>query len=117
MRETTDSGGNSSLAVKSLEVAEKSEKRYNKHSIARRAVKKGRTEPAPNLEALQLIDPRDGKAVKKVSVAAPTSITGIQSEDILMRMEPLRGLFLPISGKRSEQEDEVNHRLWHPRRG
>ena len=82
--DTGKTHGNSSLAVKPLEVAEKSEKRYNKHSIARRAVKKGRTEPAPNLEALQLIDPRDGKAVKKVSVAAPTSITGKSAYELIL---------------------------------
>ena len=76
--------GNSSLAVKSLETAEKSDKRYNKHSIARRAVKKGRTEPAPNLEDLQLIDPKDGKAVKKVSVAAPTSTTSKSTYELLL---------------------------------
>ena len=76
--------GNSSLAVKSLEVAEKSERRYNKHSIARRAVKKGRTEPAPNLEDLQLIDPKDGKAVRRVSVAAPTSTTSKSAYQLIL---------------------------------
>ena len=76
--------GNSALALKSLDVAEKSDKRYNKHSIARRAVKKGRTEPAPNLEDLQLINPKDGKAVKKVSVATPTPTTSKSAYELIL---------------------------------
>ena len=82
-----DSGkthGNSALALKSLEVDEKSKKRYNKHSIARRAVKKGRTEPAPNIEDLQLINPKDGTAVKKVSVATPSSTTGKSAYELIL---------------------------------
>ena len=78
--------GNSSLAVKSLEVDEKSKKRYNKHSIARRAVKKGRTEPAPNIEDLQLINPKDGTAVKKVSIATPSSTTGKSAYELIVEM-------------------------------
>ena len=84
--ETGKTHGNSSLAVKSLKIAEKSEKpekRYNKHSIARRAVKKGRTEPAPNIEDLQLIDPKDGKAVK-ASIATPTSTTGKSAYELIL---------------------------------
>lgn len=65
--------GNSSLAPKSLEAPEGPEKVYNKHSIRRRMAKKGRTEPAPNMENLQLIDPKDGKAVKRTSIAVPAS--------------------------------------------
>ena len=76
--------GNSALAPKSLDVTDKSEKRYNKHSIFRRAVKKGRTEPAPNLEDLQLINPKDGKAVKKVSVATPTSTTSKSAYEMIL---------------------------------
>ena len=87
--DTGKTHGNSSLAVKSLKVAEKSEKpekpekRYNKHSIARRAVKKGRTEPAPNIEDLQLIDPKDGKAVK-ASIATPTPTTGKSAYELIL---------------------------------
>ena len=65
--------GNSSLAKKSHEIMENPDNRYNKLSIRRRAVKKGRTEPAPNMDNLQLIDPKDGKAVKKITVAVPAS--------------------------------------------
>ena len=64
--------GNSSMALKSTEATEKPDK-WNKYSIRRRAVKKGRTEPAPNMDSLQLIDPKDGKAVKKPSIATPVA--------------------------------------------
>lgn len=83
--------GNSSLAKKTLETLNNQEKKYNKHSIMRRAVKKGRTEPAPNMDNLQLIDPRDGKAVKKVTVATPASATGKSAfEQILEARQPNR---------------------------
>ncbi|KAL8790857.1 MAG: hypothetical protein Q9195_006182 [Heterodermia aff. obscurata] len=82
--DTGKTHGNSSLAIKSFEVAEKSDKLYNKHSIARRAVKKGRTEPVPNLEDLQLINPKDGKVVKKVPVATPTSITSKSAYELIL---------------------------------
>lgn len=64
--------GNSSMALKSNEASEKPDK-WNKHSIRRRAVKKGRTEPAPNMDSLQLINPKDGRAVKKPSIATPVT--------------------------------------------
>ena len=64
--------GNSSMALKSTEAGDKLDK-WNKHSIRRRAVKKGRTEPAPNMDSLQLINPKDGKAVKKPSIATPVT--------------------------------------------
>ena len=64
--------GNSSMAMKSTEASEKPDK-WNKHSIRRRAVKKGRTEPAPNMDSLQLIDPKDGTAVKKPSINTPVA--------------------------------------------
>ena len=66
--------GNSSLATKSGEIAE-NPKAYDKLSIRRRAMKKGRTEPAPNLAYLQLIDPKDGKAVKKAPAAITAAMT------------------------------------------
>ena len=64
--------GNSSMALKSTEISEKTDK-WNKHSIRRRAIKKGRTEPAPNMNSLQLINPKDGKAVTKPSLATPVT--------------------------------------------
>ena len=83
--------GNSSLAKKSREAVENPENRYNKLSIMRRAVKKGRTEPAPNMDNLQLIDPKDGKAVKKTTVAAAASAPSKSAfEMILESRQPER---------------------------
>ena len=57
--------GNSSLSTKSKTLAKDGpEKVHDKYSIRRRMVKKGRTEPMPDMSNLELINLKDGTAVK-----------------------------------------------------
>ena len=64
---------NSSLALKKQTSTDITKKAWDKHSIRRRAVKKGRTEPAPDMSKLQLLNLKDGKAVKD-----PAAVTTAQ---------------------------------------
>jgi len=58
--------GNSSLALKGpARNTDGPTKAYDKHSIRRMTVMKGRTEPMPDVTSLHFIDPKDGKAVKE----------------------------------------------------
>lgn len=58
--------GNSSLATKDpARTTDGTAKVYDKHSIRRRTVVKGRTEPMPDVTSLHFIDLKDGKAVKE----------------------------------------------------
>jgi len=58
--------GNSGLALKhSARNIDGPTKAYDKHSVRRRTVMKGRTEPMPDVTSLHFIDPKDGKAVKE----------------------------------------------------
>ena len=57
--------GNSSVAVKDQARKDGPAKVHDKHSIIRRIVRKGRTEPTPDMSSLHFIDPKDGKAVKE----------------------------------------------------
>lgn len=58
--------GNSGLALKDLaHNTDWPTKAYDKHSIRRRVVMKGRTEPMPDVTNLHFIDPKDGKVVKE----------------------------------------------------
>ena len=47
-------------------------KKYNSYAVLNRVNKFSRVEPAPNLNNLQLIDPKDGKAIKVASAGKAT---------------------------------------------
>lgn len=90
--------GNSSMAVKTTEASDKSEK-WNKHSIIRRAVKKGRTEPAPNMDSLQLINPKDGRKVENTPLATTVVTTTKTAFEIIRDT---------AAQKQSESSDRLN---------
>ena len=70
---------NSSLAPKKLTGTNAIRKPWDKHSIRRRAVKKGRTEPAPDMSKLQLINLKDGKAVKDLAKLTTTQTSSTKT--------------------------------------
>lgn len=67
---------NSSLSLKSKTINKDGPaKVYDKHTIRRRMVKKGRTEPMPDLSSLHFINPKDGTEVKDAATRPKTSLT------------------------------------------